>query len=367
VRTVERGIVARHRRGCALRLGRACSCRPSYQATAWSARDRKPVRKSFRSLREARAWRARAQVEVGRGGLDAPCRTTLRDAAELWLADARAGVVRTRSGDRYKPSALRSYEQALNARLLPRFGDKRLSALSRLMLQELVDELVAQGCAPSTVRNAVLPLPAIYRRALQRQELTANPTLKLVVPAVRERRERVARPAEAEALLEALPADQRALWATALYAGLRRGELQALRWQNVDLERGVINVEHSWDRCAGLIEPKSRSGVRRVPIPAALRTQLLAHRLRRGPPAAGFVFLAADQTRPFDGLGHRQSAAHLAGRRSHAARAARMPPHLRRLRDRRRHQRQGTQQLHGPQLDHRHARPLPTPHARQRS
>jgi integrase len=238
VHTVERGIVARHRRGCALRLGRACSCRPSYQATAWSARDRKPVRKSFRSLREARAWRARAQVEVGRGGLDAPCRTTLRDAAELWLADARAGVVRTRSGDRYKPSALRSYEQALNARLLPRFGDKRLSALSRLMLQELVDELVAQGCAPSTVRNAVLPLPAIYRRALQRQELTANPTLKLVVPAVRERRERVARPAEAEALLEALPADQRALWATALYAGLRRGELQALRWQNVDLERG---------------------------------------------------------------------------------------------------------------------------------
>jgi integrase len=208
--------------------------------------------------------------------------------------------VRTRSGDRYKPSALRSYEQALNARLLPRFGDKRLSALSRLMLQELVDELVGQGCAASTVRNAVLPLRAIYRRALQREELSANPTLKLVVPAVRERRERVARPAEAEALLEALPADQRALWATALYAGLRRGELQALRWQNVDLERGVINVEHSWDRCAGLIEPKSRSGVRRVPIPAALRTQLLAHRLRRGRPAAGFVFLAADHTRPFD-------------------------------------------------------------------
>src|SRR5215213_5676078 len=103
-RTVERGIVARHRRGCAVRCGRACSCRPSYQATAWSVRERKPVRKSFRSLREARAWRARAQVELGRGGLDAPCRTTLREAAECWLAEARAGVVRTRSGDCYKPS-----------------------------------------------------------------------------------------------------------------------------------------------------------------------------------------------------------------------------------------------------------------------
>ena len=120
------------------------------------------------------------------------------------------------------------------------------------------------------------------------------------MPAVRGRRERVARPAEAEALLETPPAEQRALWATALYAGLRRGELQALCWHNLDLERGVISVEHSWDRCAGLIEPKSRSGVRRVPIPAALRTQLLAHRLRRGRPAGGFVFPAADQTRPFD-------------------------------------------------------------------
>jgi hypothetical protein len=118
-------------------------------------------------LREARAWRARAQVELGRGWLDAPCRITLREAADRWLAEARTGVVRTRSGDRYKPSALRSYEQALNARLLPRFGDKRMSAISRGMLQELVDELVGAGCAPSTVRNAILPLRAIYRSALR--------------------------------------------------------------------------------------------------------------------------------------------------------------------------------------------------------
>jgi integrase len=266
----------------------------------WSARDRKPVRKTFRSLREARAWRARARVELGRGRLDPPSKVTLGEAAERWLSEARAGIVRTRSGDRYKPSSLRSYEQALSARLLPRFSDRRLSALSRGMLQELVDELVGQDCAPSTVRNAILPLRAIYRRALQREELTANPTLKLALPAVRQRRERVARAAEAEALLAALPSDQRALWATALYAGLRRGELQALRWQDVDLERGLVTIQHSWDRYAGLIEPKSRSGARRVPIPAALRRRLLAHQLRLGRPENGWVFPSADGSRPFD-------------------------------------------------------------------
>ena len=35
------------------------------------------------------------------------------------------------------------------------------------------------------------------------------------------------------------------MWATALYAGLRRGELAALRWADVDLERGLIRVERS--------------------------------------------------------------------------------------------------------------------------
>jgi len=128
------------------------------------------VRKSFCSLREARAWRARARVDLSLGRLDAPSKLMLAEAAERWLSEARAGVVRTRSGDRYKPSALRSYDQALRARLLPRFGAKRLSALSRPMLQQLVDELVGQGCAPSTVHNAVLPLRAIYRRALQPAE-----------------------------------------------------------------------------------------------------------------------------------------------------------------------------------------------------
>src|SRR5213076_186072 len=91
----------------------------------------------------------------------------------------------------------------------------------------------------------------------------------------------------------------RALWATALYAGLRRGELQALDWSHLDLEQGLIRVERSWDRRAGLIEPKSRKGKRPVPVSEALRSHLLAHRLQQGRGGQGFVF-ASKNTRPFD-------------------------------------------------------------------
>jgi integrase len=91
--------------------------------------------------------------------------------------------------------------------------------------------------------------------------------------------------------------DDRAVWATAFYAGLRLGELLALRDEDVDLELGVIRVERSWDPHEGLIEPKSRAGRRAVPIVAALRPHLVARKLRRGD-ASSFFFGA--RGRPFN-------------------------------------------------------------------
>ncbi len=132
-----------------------------------------------------------------------------------------------------------------------------------------------------------------------RGEIAVNPTLKLTLPAVRGRRERITPPSEAEALIAATPISDRALWATAFYAGLRRGELQALQWSDIDLEQHLIHVKHSWDHKAGLIEPKSRSGKRRVPITTGLRQQLLAHRLQQGHGGHGYLF-TNQHGNPFD-------------------------------------------------------------------
>jgi integrase len=87
-----------------------------------------------------------------------------------------------------------------------------------------------------------------------------NPTHDLELPAVEGTRERVADPTEAQTLLGALTEADRPLWATALYAGLRNGELQALRYEDVDLEAGLLRVEHSWDAVEGAVDPKSKAG-----------------------------------------------------------------------------------------------------------
>ena len=87
-----------------------------------------------------------------------------------------------------------------------------------------------------------MSLRVIYKRALARGEVAVNPTAGLQMPAVRARQDRIASPQECAHLLDALPGRDRALWATAMYAGLRRGELMALRAEDIDLEVGVINV-----------------------------------------------------------------------------------------------------------------------------
>jgi integrase len=266
----------------------------------WSARERKPIRKTFRTLADARAWRQESQVALRKGLLRSPSQISLREAADEWLAAAEASVVRTRSGEAYKPSAIRGYRQALNHRALPLLGSRRLTAISHTVIQDFADRLCAQGLSPSSVRNTILPLRAIYRRAHARGEVAVNPTVKLSLPAVRGMRERVAAPTEVTPLLDALPPLERAIFATALYAGLRLGELQALQWDDVDLTANLIHLMRNWDRHAGFVAPKSRSGNRRVPIFSTLRRELLNHRLQQGKGGRGFVFPNKNGTGPFN-------------------------------------------------------------------
>ena len=85
-----------------------------------------------------------------------------------------------------------------------------------------------------------------------------------------------------------------------MYAGLRRGELQALRVSDLDLAAGVIRVERGWDPTEGAIELKSHAGRRKVPIAAVLRDHLLDH-LARVPRAGSDLIFGNTARAPFTG------------------------------------------------------------------
>ena len=160
-------------------------CEPGYRAWVVAGSNKRKVQKTFPTLREAVEWREAMTVDLRRGVASAPKAMTVVDAAERWLAGARAGAVRNRSGDEYKPSVVRGYDQALRDYVLPALGRRRLSDLRRAGVQELVDELVSEGLGASTVRNALMPLRVICRRAMARGDLHVNPTVGLELPAMR--------------------------------------------------------------------------------------------------------------------------------------------------------------------------------------
>jgi integrase len=291
------GIYKRHSKKCATVEGGRCNCQPGYQAHVFDARTGTRHRRHFRTEADAKAWRAQALVELRHGRLAQPRKVTLQQACDEYLRLAEQGVILTRGGDPYKPATLYAYRQTLRLRVYPRLGPARFDQIDLVNLQDLVDRMAADGWSPSTIVCALTPLKAVYGRALERREITIDPTIGVKLPRVRTRRDRIADPAEAERLLAVLDDRDRPIWATAMYAGLRRGELMALRVEDVDLDANLIHVRRSYDpRDHTFVATKNREQ-RNVPIPAALGVLLREQLLRTGR-RRGLVF-GESETLPF--------------------------------------------------------------------
>lgn len=284
------GIETRHARSCRSRDGGRCDCTPTYQAHVFDKRTGKRIRKTFPNLTGAKRWREDAIVALRRGELRVEQTPKLADALAELLDGMESGRILNRSGERYKPGTCRTYGYAVRDVLKPKLGHLRLHEVRRRDVQRIVDDLRADGASASQVRNAIDPLRVIFRRALHDELVTTSPADHLNLPAMRPAEPVIPAPADVAGLLDALPAGDRALWATAFYAGLRRGELRALRWQDVDLKAGVIHVQHGWDDVKGEQAPKSRAGVRDVPIIPRLAEHLRAHQQTTGRMAGALVF-----------------------------------------------------------------------------
>jgi integrase len=293
------GIVERHGRACASRAGRRCDCTATFEAWVWSARDQRKIRRSFPTPAAAKSWRRDALSGVANGKIRATSATSIRDEALAWIDRLDRGEVRGRGGRPYKPSVARLYRRDVERWIIPQLGPIRLSQLRRRDVQTLlVDELVRAGLSGSRIRDVLNALRAVLRRALKDDELQSNPVEHLDLPPDSEARDRAASPAQAAALLGALPEDDRALWAAAFYAGLRRGELRALRCSDFNAGLTEIHVQRGWDDFDGEIEPKSKKGNRRVPVAGALRLLLLEHLARTGRRGDDLVF-GRTATEPF--------------------------------------------------------------------
>jgi integrase len=247
----------------------------TYRASVWSNRERKLIRKSFPSEAAAKTWRHDAATAVKAGRMRAAAAPMLEHAIDAWKTGAEAGTIRTRGRRVFAPSTIRAVEQNYRLRVKEPFGRERLDRITLQDVQEFVDELDARDVNASTIESTILPLRLVYRYARGKGIVYADPTDGLELPEKARGRRLPPSPADAAGLLAAAPEQDRAVWATAMLAGLRRGELMALRVEDIDLKAGRLRVERSYDPDACEFRPpKSRHGRRNVPISSTLAPYL---------------------------------------------------------------------------------------------
>jgi integrase len=232
---------------------------------AWTARGRPAT--GYFTKRLAEDWLRSTLEQARRGVLPGMVRTGVT------FADAAAEFLRYCEQDRgCKPSTLRDYRSNLDAHLLPAFGDCALEEVTPATIDGWRSSLT--GLSARTKNKLLVVMHGVMRRAGSVWGVQTNP-----VASVEKQRTRstgdleVFSPEEVMALVRAAASEQdAAIYLTAAFTGLRRGELLALRWRDVDFAGSSIRVRASY--AAGVVTSPKSGKVRSVPMAPSVAAAL---------------------------------------------------------------------------------------------
>jgi integrase len=187
------------------------------------------------------------------------------------FADATKEYLRHAEEDRgCKPSTLRGYRSQVNAYLLPAFGSMRLVDITEQKIERwrsgMVGARSGREISNKTKNEQLVLMHAIFRRAVKVWGLPRNPLANVDRLRVRSSGDiQVFSPEEVWSLVRAASSEMDGtIYLTAAFTGLRRGEILALRWRDIDFEGSTIRVRASF-AANQLTTPKSGK-VRSVPM-----------------------------------------------------------------------------------------------------
>jgi integrase len=274
--------------------------------TAWVVRytdqGGKRRMKTFEKKKDADKYRNKVETEVERGE-HVPDRetATVSQALDLWL-DHCEGRVRVK--DHLRPRTLRHYRSWVENHIRPSLGGLKLTSLTIHLLQKWVDDQAFDRERPrshDTLMNSALCLRMMLRHA-HRHNLVGRNVLvdhELRIPGKKGERLEIPSKDDVRRFLEwsgevtgpgGVAPYLRPMIFTAVFAGLRQGELRALTWENVDFDAKIIRVRQSADNFGLITEPKSRASIRDVPLAPVLSIELKKHKLACGRSKSPLVF-----------------------------------------------------------------------------
>ncbi|MFZ4509038.1 MAG: site-specific integrase [Fimbriimonas sp.] len=232
-------------------------------------------------------------------------RMTVAGLLEDWLQTVVAPSKR--------PKTFHSYSQIVRLHLIPDLGRIVLSKLTAQDVQRLINQKSKSDLSPRTVQYIRDVLRNALNQAIKWDLVPRNVAELSEVPQVKRHVFIPLDPEEASLLLSTVKGHPlEALFCVALAVGLRIGEATGLRWNDIDLNGGLMSVNNQLQKVGTdwrLVPPKTSRGVRRIDLPTFAVTALRSHRERQqtedkviaGPEwqEMGFVFTTSRGT-PLD-------------------------------------------------------------------
>lgn len=209
----------------------------------------------------------------------APVTVTVQQFAEGWLRRLDASPL--------KPATLSSYRWIMQRYILPEVGGVRVAALSPQHVRSMLAAVSARGVSPRTVQLSRAVLRTMLADAEREQLVHRNVAGLVKGPRVERQEVQPWTAGETSRFLESMRGHRlAALFSVGVALGLRKGELLALRWEDVDLEGGSLRVHRTVQRLGegmGLVSgsPKTQRSRRTVPLPNVCVAGLREHRARQ--------------------------------------------------------------------------------------
>lgn len=193
-----------------------------------------------------------------------------------WLEDVHKAKVRLSTYERYR--------SILHVHLIPGLGHIKLQKLSTRQVQSFYAGKLKGGLSARRVRSIHAVLHKALDHARRLKFVGENVCDDVELPRVKEREMQVLTPEQAQLLLQLLRKHRlEALLTLALATGMREGEILGLRWRDVDLERGMLQIRCTLLYLAGHgfveNEPKTEKSKRQIKLSPFVITALEQHRI----------------------------------------------------------------------------------------